>query len=117
MTEAEESPISPETVADLPHLGETLDDDRFRQFLDHVPFGVAVAELASDEVLIYANLEFERLIGIPAEDLQGKPWSSLPLVRSASGDQDLATAIIVGEEYLGAFATSSGTEPQSYIDA
>ncbi len=117
MTEAEESPISPETVADLPHLGETLDDDRFRQFLDHSPFGVAVAELASDEVLIYANLEFERLIGIPAEDLQGKPWSSLPLVRSASGDQDLATAIIVGEEYLGAFATSSGTEPQSYIDA
>lgn len=117
MTEAEESPIGPETVADLPHLGEALDDDRFRQFLDHVPFGVAVAELASNEVLVYANLEFERLIGIPAEDLQGKPWSSLPLVRSASGDQDLATAIVAGEEYLGTFATSSPTEPQWHIDA
>ncbi|GGG22733.1 sensor histidine kinase [Rhizobium wenxiniae] len=109
--------MSPETVADLPQLGEALDDDRFRQFLDHVPFGVAVAELASDEVLLYANLEFERLIGISAEDVQGKPWSSLPLVRSVSGDQDLTTAIVAGEEYLGTFATSSGTEPDSYIDA
>ncbi|MBW6425220.1 ATP-binding protein [Rhizobium sp. XQZ8] len=115
MTEAEEKPISAETVADLPHLGEALDDDRFRQFLDHVPFGVAVAELTSHEVLVYANIEFERLIGISVDVLQGKPWSSLPLVRSASGDQDLATAIVVGEEYLGTFATSSGTEP--HIDA
>ncbi|MDR6819964.1 two-component sensor histidine kinase [Neorhizobium sp. 2083] len=117
MTEAEESPIGPETVADLPHLGEALDDDRFRQFLDHVPFGVAVAELASNEVLAYVNIEFERLMGTSAEELQGKPWSSLPLARSVSGDQDLATAIVAGEEYLGTFATSSTTEPQSHVDA
>lgn len=51
MTETEKSPIAPETVADLPHLDEALDDHRFRQFLDHVPFEVAVAELASNEVL------------------------------------------------------------------
>jgi two-component sensor histidine kinase len=117
MTEAEVSPISPETVADLPHLGEALDDDRFRQFLDHVPFGVAVAELAPREVLVYANLEFERLMGASAEELQGKPWSSLPLARSLIGDQDLASAIVAGEEYLGVFATPSNAEPQSHIDA
>lgn len=90
--------MSPETVADLPHLDEALDDHRFRQFLDHVPFGVAVAELASTEVLVYANIEFERLMGVSAEELQGKPWSSLPLARSVSGDLDLATAIVAGEE-------------------
>lgn len=109
--------MSPEAVADLPHLDEALDDHRFRQFLDHVPFGVAVAELASNEVLVYANIEFERLMGVSAEELQGKPWSSLPVTRSVSGDQHLATAIVAGEEYLGTFATSSGTEPQSHFDA
>lgn len=117
MTEAEESPISPETVADLPHLGEALDDDRFRQFLDHVPFGVAVAELAPNEVLVYVNIEFERLIGTSAEELEGKPWSSLPLARSVGGDQDLATAIVAGEEYLGTFATPSNAESPSDVDA
>ncbi|WP_421578253.1 sensor histidine kinase [Shinella sp. M31] len=117
MTEAEESPIRPETVADLPHLGEALDDDRFRQFLDHVPFGVAVAELAPNEVLVYVNIEFERLIGTSAEELQGKPWSSLPLARSVSGDQDLATAIVAGEEYLGTFATPCDAERPSDVDA
>ncbi|MFJ6322166.1 MULTISPECIES: sensor histidine kinase [unclassified Rhizobium] len=117
MTETEQSPMSPETVADLPHLDDALDDHRFRQFLDHVPFGVAVAELASNEVLVYANIEFERLMGVSADELQGKPWSSLPPARSVGGDQDLATAMVAGEEYLGTFARCSRTEPQSQFDA
>ncbi|KQV80519.1 histidine kinase dimerization/phosphoacceptor domain -containing protein [Rhizobium sp. Root1220] len=117
MSEADASPMSPETVADLPHLAEVLDDDRFRQFLDHVPFGVAVAELAPSELIIYVNIEFERLMGASAEQLQGKPWSSLPLIHSVSGDQDLAIALLAGEEYLGSFATSADPEPQAMIDA
>ena len=60
MTDGEEPLIGPEMVPDLPHLAVALDDDRFRQFLDHVPFGVAVAELAPSKLLSYADIEFER---------------------------------------------------------
>ncbi|NEI74445.1 PAS domain S-box protein [Rhizobium lusitanum] len=103
MTDANDQHPTPATMADLPHLAEALDDDRFRQFLDHVPFAVAVAEIGEDEVLVYANIEFERLIGMPAEELQGKPWSVLPAAVSLAEGPKLATALLENEEYLGAF--------------
>ena len=61
MTDSKDQPLSPEGVGNLPHLAEALDDHRFRHFLDHVPFAVAVSELGDNEALIYVNLEFERL--------------------------------------------------------
>lgn len=69
---------TPATLSDLPHLAEALDDDRFRQFLDHVPFAVAVSELGRNERLVYGNIEFERLTGLSGNDLQGQEWSVLP---------------------------------------
>jgi nitrogen-specific signal transduction histidine kinase len=117
MTEPDDHPTTPETVAHLPHLAEALDDDRFRQFLDHVPFGVAVSELGEREALVYVNLEFERLMGLAAEDVQGKPWSSLPLALSAEGNTDLASAVVKAEEYLGSFALQSRAEQHQVVDA
>ncbi|TCR66691.1 hypothetical protein EV561_15410 [Rhizobium sp. BK376] len=58
MSDPEDPNPTPATVSALPHLAEALDDDRFRQFLDHVPFAVAVAELDSEEHLVYGNIEF-----------------------------------------------------------
>jgi two-component sensor histidine kinase len=117
MTEADEPAATPETVAGLPHLAEALDDDRFRQFLDHVPFGVAVSELGDKETLVYVNLEFERLMCLSAEDVQGKPWSSLPRAVSQNGQTDLATATVSNEEYLGSFDPPSSAERHSLMDA
>lgn len=107
MTEPDDHSTTAETVSDLPHLAEALDDDRFRQFLDHVPFGVAVSELGIDEKLIYVNLEFERLLGLAAEKIQGQAWSSLPRVMSLDGQTDLATAAVATEEYLGSFSVAT----------
>lgn len=97
-------------MSDLPHLAEALDDDRFRQFLDHVPFAVAVAELGDVERLVYVNIEFERLTGLAGHDLQGRSWSALPTGTSLSGQTKLAQALIENEEYLGAFAFSINGE-------
>ena len=47
-----------EQLLDTPRLADALESDRFRQFLDHVPFAVAVSELHPSEAIIYANLEF-----------------------------------------------------------
>ncbi|MFB2602695.1 PAS domain-containing protein, partial [Rhizobium phaseoli] len=66
MTDSKDEVLSPQGVGNLPHLAEALDDDRFRHFLDHVPFAVAVSELGTFEKLVYVNLEFERLTALTA---------------------------------------------------
>ncbi|WP_105432469.1 sensor histidine kinase [Neorhizobium sp. T6_25] len=103
------NPPSP-TLSDLPHLAEALDDNRFRQFLDHVPFAVAVSELGGNETLVYGNIEFERLTGISAGELQGKSWSVLPSAPPLAGGTELAEALLETEEYLGAFNLSGSPE-------
>jgi two-component sensor histidine kinase len=117
MTNPEEpNPPPPPTVSDLPHLAEALDDNRFRQFLDHVPFAVAVSELGDDETLVYGNIEFERLTGVSAEQLQGKSWSILPPAPALAGGPELAAALLENEEYLGAFSLPAGAEKR-VVDA
>lgn len=110
MTNPEEPTPTPATVSDLPHLAEALDDDRFRQFLDHVPFAVAVAELGGNEHLVYGNIEFERLTGLGGDDLQGKTWSVLPSAAPLAGGPQLADALLQNEEYLGAFTLATHSD-------
>lgn len=116
MTESEDQRPTPANVADFPHLAEALDDDRFRQFLDHVPFAVAVSELGQCEQLVYGNIEFERLTGLHAEDLQGQTWNALPSAPSVAGSTELAMALVEHEEYLGAFSFS-GADGSRTVDA
>ncbi|NKK89912.1 histidine kinase [Rhizobium leguminosarum bv. viciae] len=114
MTDSKDPPISPEGVGNLPHLAEALDDDRFRHFLDHVPFAVAVSELGGDEPLIYVNLEFERLTALEATAVQGKPWAEIELESIAvSGEVPLTAAVTSAEEYIGAFSLAA--EPESTV--
>ncbi|MBA8831856.1 MULTISPECIES: sensor histidine kinase [Rhizobium] len=114
MTDSKDPPILPEGVGNLPHLAEALDDDRFRHFLDHVPFAVAVSELGGDEPLIYVNLEFERLTALEATAVQGKPWAEIELESIAvSGEVPLTAAVTSAEEYIGAFSLAA--EPESTV--
>lgn len=94
-----------EQLLEVPNLADALESDRFKQFLDHVPFAVAVSELHPSERLVYANLEFERLTGLAGQEIHGKQWSSL--LKSVIGDSDgraLSQAITENDEYLGEFA-------------
>ncbi|MBY5848645.1 sensor histidine kinase [Rhizobium ruizarguesonis] len=117
MTDSKDQPISPEGVGNLPHLAEALDDDRFRHFLDHVPFAVAVSELGGDEPLIYVNLEFERLTALEATEVQGRSWADIELKSTAvSGEVPLTAAVTSAEEYIGAFSLVAEPENTVIID-
>ncbi|EJT02947.1 histidine kinase dimerization/phosphoacceptor domain -containing protein [Rhizobium sp. CCGE 510] len=117
MTDSKDQPLSPEGVGNLPHLAEALDDDRFRHFLDHVPFAVAVSELDGSEALIYVNLEFERLTALSATKVQGKAWSEIELDCTAiSGGATLTAAVTSAEEYIGAFSLVAEPENTTIID-
>ncbi len=84
-------------------LAQVLESDRFRQFLDQVPIAIAVADLRPDELICYANVEFERLSGLAAASLEGQPWSALPGSATRDG-RPLAAAVTEESEYIGVFA-------------
>lgn len=118
MSDPIDQALSPEGVANLPHLAEALDDRRFRQFLDYVPFAVAVSSLGDGEALIYVNFEFERLTGLAAKQVQGKRWSEIELSADPlSGELPLTSAITSAEDYLGTFSMAPGESPPVTIDA
>lgn len=103
-----------EKVDDLlatPGLAAALESDRFKQFLDHVPVAIAVSELHPSEAITYANLEFERLTGKSAADIQGKRWTTLPGVATPANDETrLGDAVQSGEEYIGTFTIEQNGE-------
>lgn len=107
----------PENLAETPNLASELETDRFKQFLDHMPFAVAVAELSPTETITYANIGFERLIGEAAGIILGKTWDILPGVAVGSnGGPALNEAVTASEDHLGVFQIGKGPEAIS-VDA
>ena len=104
MTSDHDGPEQVEALLETPDLANALGSERFKQFLDHAPFAVAVSELLPSERLTYANLEFERLTGTSAANVQGRAWNALP-IKAASVDDggDLASAVLSGQDHLGRF--------------
>lgn len=98
-----------EQLLDTPDLAGALESDRFKHFLDHVPFAIAVSELHPSECITYTNIEFERLTGLSAAEMEGRSWDVLRSGGAASGDgQELSKAIVEGEDHLGSFTIRRG---------
>jgi two-component sensor histidine kinase len=117
LTDHDEEPASVGELLETPNLADALESDRFKQFLDHVPFGIAVSELQPQERLAYANFEFERLMGTPADQLQGKPWTVLPANALArDSGEPLSQAVALRDDYIGAFVIKR-EEGEITIDA
>ncbi len=98
-----------EHLMETPGLADALASDRFKQFLDHLPVAIAVSEVAPPEVIVYANLEFERLLGVILADIDGKAWHALPGRSVPSSEtRTLGEAIPVGSDSLGQFEAHEG---------
>lgn len=105
-------PAGIEQLLGTTDLANALESDRFKQFLDHIPIAIAVAELKPDEHIVYANIEFERLTGRCASDVFGMDWGILSPSTVATDDgQQLSDAITAGEDYIGTFGLARGDEP------
>jgi PAS domain S-box-containing protein len=113
----EETEPHVEQLLDTPDLASALESDRFKRFLDHIPVAIAVAELEPTEHVVYVNLEFERLTGRAAADVEGRPWTFLPgEAAEPSDDRKLGEAVAEEQDYLGIFVLHrDGQETQ--VDA
>lgn len=109
--QSEDSTADVEQLLAVPGLADALESERFKQFLDHVPVAIAVSELAPSETIKYCNLEFERMTGRSATDIQGNAWRVLPGIAAAHNDQTkLSAAVLNDDEYIGAFRIDNGDE-------
>lgn len=109
MAKDDQSMGSHERLADSPALADALEGDRFKTFLDHIPFAVAVSELHPCERITYANPEFERLTGRLLEEVEGKGWEALPpSAGDGEGSEHLAAAILARDDYIGVFKINRG---------
>lgn len=96
---AETDPEEITGFIDDPDVAEALRSDHFRHILDNVPVAIAVSELQPSEKVTYANLEFLRLTGHEAGEVEGRRWDAIPSIRGFSdrlievADQD--------DDYLG----------------
>jgi PAS domain S-box-containing protein len=98
-----------EQLLSTPDLAEALETDRFKQFLDHLPIAIAVAELLPTERITYTNIAFERLTGQRTSEVVGKDWSRLPQSTPVAQDGPaLGTSIVDREDYLGTFRIDHG---------
>ncbi|MDO8380115.1 sensor histidine kinase [Phenylobacterium sp.] len=106
-----------EQLLNTPDLAGVLESSSFRQFLDQVPIAIAVSELEPAERIVYANVEFERLTGRAAADLEGEVWTTLS--GQAAGAQDgrrFSDAITEDQDFIGAFDLTAGEQAQT-VDA
>lgn len=106
-----------EQLLNTPDLADALESDRFKQFLDHVPVAIAVSELDPSETITYANVEFERITGQAAAEMQGRSWKALPGMATAKEDNRLlGDAVEAEEEYIGTFTINRNGD-ELIIDA
>ncbi len=113
----ETEPTAPQQLLETPHLADALESDRFKRFLDHIPFAIAVAELRPAERLTYANIEFERLTGVGSAELVGKTWADLPpIAASEVSGRALSKAIVEDADYIGVFEIQA-PETRIVVDA
>ena len=115
---SESPPSGLEDMLDSPDLASALGSDRFKQFLDQVPVAIAVSELEPDERIVYANLEFERLIGRSAAAMIGGRWAALPgrPLATAADPRSLGEMVAAERDYLGAYTLPGEGEPLT-VDA
>jgi PAS domain S-box-containing protein len=101
-----------------PDLGEALEQESFKEFLDHLPVAIVISRLIGEnQRIIYANHAFETLIGMASNQTVGRGWSLLDgYCHEEDARRTLGQAIVSGEDYLGCFVPCVPDERTTRID-
>ncbi len=106
---SDESPPGLDQLLGAPDLAEALEGDLFKQFLDQVPFAIAVSELKPTERVVYANIQFQTLTGQANANILGGSWEPL-LGQAVAPNEKRPLGRMVAEErdFLGSFTLPNG---------
>jgi len=107
-----------EALVATPDLADALESEQFRRFLDQVPIAIIVSQMGEQERIVYANPEFERVSGLTAAGLEGKPWNVLQFPSSDPNlSFTLGRAIVEDSDFLGTFLLAGECADQQRVDA
>src|SRR5690606_22936444 len=110
--DSEGAPQELNQILDTPELAEALENERFKQFLDHLPIAIAVSECGPQERIVYANPMFLELI--QATSLVDCDWSAIPGKPADETAMPLGDAITSSSDFVGTFAVGGeSSEPRS----
>jgi PAS domain S-box-containing protein len=98
-----------------PDLAGALESEQFRHFLDQVPIAIVVSEMKGRERIVFANPEYEKLIGQPAAELEGKPWSVLR--GQGDAERKLGVAVVEANDCVGTFQIERAGRESAVVDA
>jgi len=98
-------PAPPKDLLDSFELGNEVDFEEFKRFLDHLPIAVIISKLGrGSQRIVYANAAFEALTGRPLAEIKGEDWSSLRDFHHEDDSQvSLDQALLSGDDYVGTF--------------
>ena len=102
------TPKGPEEMHELlasPELIRAVENEEFKQFLDHIPVALAVSRMTSGKRrIIYVNAAFESLIGKAQLQAVGADWSILDQFCEENDAQvTLGRALESEADYVGTF--------------
>lgn len=109
-----------ERLASTPDLARALETEQFRRFLDQIPIAITVSEMEHAERIIYANLEYEKLCGQSAAEIEGKSWDVLRgegFGKEAGHGRRLSTAVVETSDYVGTFRIEGANHEPTIVDA
>ncbi|RWO01984.1 histidine kinase dimerization/phosphoacceptor domain -containing protein [Mesorhizobium sp.] len=117
MTSTSDKADAVEQLLDTPELATALESEQFKKFLDQVPIAIAVADLAAEERVVYANPEFEKLSGLTVARLTRENWSAL----SGTGlhkqeDRPLAEAVVRETDLVGTYRLERNEDKLPIVD-
>ncbi len=101
-----------EQLLDVPDLAGALESEQFRKFLDQVPIAIAVSDLGTEERVVYANPEFEKLTGRATGRFSS--WTALSGIGiHRHKGWELAQAVVEESDFVGTFqlSRSDGISP------
>src|SRR3954452_13674930 len=86
-------------------LALAIENNKYRDLLDHVPVAVAVSRGARDaQRIAYVNRAFEALMSMATADVEGQSWLCLDGFRHEDDPGlTLGEAIRDGEDFIGVF--------------
>ena len=104
-----------EQLLDVPDLAGALESEQFRKFLDQVPIAIAVSDLGTEERVVYANPEFEKLTGRATGRFSY--WTALSGIGiHRHKGWELAQAVVEESDFVGTFQLSRSDEISPIVD-
>jgi PAS domain S-box-containing protein len=118
LTDAKDKADQVEELVATADLAGALESEQFRRFLDQIPIAIIVAQMKSEERIVYVNPEFEKLSGQSGGALEGRPWSVVQGEGTGTNqDLKLGDALKNESEYVGTFRIERAASKPSVVDA